>query len=111
MRNISKFILLLILINPFQLFASGGDVISLMLIDFFTFLILTISIFFLKWKIEAKLILFLILILSEVFNFFIFGFLQYSENIYLINSMSIIIPLFSFLISIYFLKKGGVKSK
>ena len=103
MKNITVFILMLL---PFTVFASGGEVIFTFLLDVIVVFSLLIGIALLKWKISGKIVLLITLASSECFTFIGLGGLPYHKNATVINILSVIIPLMSvFGIYLFFRKK------
>ena len=89
MKNIAS---ILILFPAFAM-ASGGDVLLLMWLEAGLFIIVLVFIFFINLKFKCKILIFVSYLISTYIALFLTSGIPYSQNIILVNSISIIVPL------------------
>jgi hypothetical protein len=91
--------LILLLCSSFMGYASGNDIIPFFGLEILLLIAFIILLLNLKIKMKGKLLLTLVFILSNVIVFVLTSDIPYSQNLIWINSISIVFPISSILIS------------
>jgi len=89
MKNIISSLVLF----PSLAIASGGDILLLMWLEAGLFIFVLVFIFFINLKFKCKILIFVSYFMSTFIALFLTSGMPYSQNIILVNSISITIPL------------------
>ena len=91
MNKLSTIILLLIL--PATVMASGGQILSLFWLTLLVFIIVVVSLFLAKFSLKQKIVVFVAYIVGTLVSFMATSGMPYVNNMYLINTITTVVPL------------------
>ena len=100
----------ILLLSPSLSWASGGDVLSLLWLNLLVFLIVIISLFLAHFPTKQKLTVFIVYFIANAVALISTSDMPYSNNIYLINTVSTAVPFIAWLVTYLHYHKKHNKS-
>ena len=91
--------------------ASGGNVLGLMWAELSLFILVVVSLFFVKIKLKNKMIIFGFYFVAMACALWITGGIPYSNNLILINTINIALPAVAWAVGLAYCLKNKVRNE
>jgi hypothetical protein len=104
MNKLKKYLLTLAILLPLTTFASGGDVLEWLWIEFFVLAAFVLTLVLVKLNWTGKGLMIFIFIVTEYLTMALTDNLSYTKNKVMINIISIVAPMLMIIVSYWTLK-------